>query len=187
MRAALFAVLLVVAFVVVFRLGQANAWSKEPTLSTVASIVAMRPVGVRCFDLAESESPGSYGAWGYVRKPIGRARYAAVEGILCDAALRVNDPAVSETHRALGVLVVVHEGYHLRRWGGAGDEGKVECKAIRHWKVIARMLGASEAAIAELWPTALALHAEQTRIFDVGTGTYPYDEPGCAVPPLESP
>ena len=130
-RATAFAVLLVALLALTFHIGQATAWSREPTLSPVASIFAMRPVSVRCYEGVEDGSPAVEGAWGYVKKPLGRAKYAAIDGTLCAAALHLNDESIDAYHRALGVLVLVHESYHLRRWGNASNEAKVECQAIR--------------------------------------------------------
>jgi hypothetical protein len=184
-RRLVFVAILAILCVVCFRAGQANAWTRNPTISAIASVFAMRGVSVRCYGRDESNSPADYGAWGYVKKPLGRARYAAVDDSLCDAALHVNDPAYDTFHRALGVLVIVHESYHLRNWGGAGSEGKVECQAIRHWKVAARMFGATNETLDLLFPTALALHSEETRIVDWNTGERPYDDPTCSIPSIQ--
>lgn len=176
-RLLVFTVLLVTLCALVFHIGQATAWNKQPTLSAVASVFAMRPVNVRCYNSTEDGSPALERAWGYVKTPLWRARYTAIDGRLCDAALTINDPSIDRFYRALGVLVLIHESYHLRKWGAAGNEAKVECQAIRHWKVGARLLGATESTLEDLWPMALAQHAEITRIVE-------YDDPSCRVPPL---
>lgn len=162
-----------------------HAVRQRPRLAAVASVFAERPVRVKCYNPIEEESPAGFGAWGYVRKPVGSARYMHLDADACDGALRVNDPTIPAWVRALGVGVLIHEAYHMRRWGLAGDEAKVECAAIRHWKVGARMLGASDETVQTLWPWALAEHyelANYTDIFD--GGSHPYRDDGCAVPPL---
>ena len=61
--------------------------------------------------------------------------------------------------RAAGVLVLVHEAYHVRRWAGRWNEAKVECRAIREFKKAAVLLGASRELANELLPSALAAPA----------------------------
>lgn len=160
----------------------APTWYTSPALVAASSWLAQRDVGVRCYASEEPDSPWGHDAWGYVRKPLGKARLAHLDGRLCAGALEVNG-ALPDWQRALGVLVLTHESYHLRRWGAAGDEAKVECRAIRHWRVVARRLGATEPTIAELWPSALAAHYELAGYVD-WFGDKPYEDPTCDVPPL---
>jgi hypothetical protein len=167
----------------------ALAVTRHAELDRVASIFAMRPVKASCYLAKEPDSPWSRGNWGHIDATRG-ARQLANETVLhldsriCVGALRVNDSAVPAWQRSLGVLVLVHEAYHLRRWGAAGSEAKVECKAIRHWKVAARLFGATDQTVAELWPHALTHHYEVTSRTSVRTGDRPYYDPSCQVPPL---
>jgi hypothetical protein len=109
----------------------ANGYTRNQTLDAIASWLAMRPVGVKCYDELEDGSPWSHGAWGYVWKPVGKAKFMHLDDRMCEGALGVNDPELPVWKRALGVLVLTHESYHLRRWGAAANEAKVECKAGR--------------------------------------------------------
>jgi len=158
-----------------------STWT-SPVLADVSSWLAQRDVGVKCYAFAEPDSPWGHDAWGYVRKPLGKSRLTHLDERLCLGALDVNGE-LPAWQRALGVIVLTHEAYHLRRWGAAGDEAKVECRAIRHWKVVARRLGATEETVAELWPAALASHYELASYRD-WLGERPYDDPSCDVPPL---
>ena len=165
--------------------GTAQAYTQHKSLNDVASIFAQRPVKVLCYDLEEQGSPNLFGAWGYVKKPLGKAKKAHLDLVICNGALNVNDQSIPAWQRALGVSVLIHESYHLRRWGAAGDEAKVECKAIRHFRTGARLLGATEETVEELWPAALAAHyelAEYESIWD--GGKKPYYDPNCNVPRL---
>jgi hypothetical protein len=165
----------------------ASSRTTYPSLNAVASTFAMRPVSVLCYGADEPGSPYDLGAWGYVRKPLRKAHRAHLDADLCDGALDINGADTEVWQRALGVLVLVHESYHLRRWGAAGDEAKVECKAIRHVKVGARMLGASESTVEELWPFALASHYRLAEFRVWLTDERPYYDPDCDVPPLFDP
>jgi hypothetical protein len=177
-----------IALVCVLLLSASSAFSytESMPLASVASTFAQRPVAVRCYEPLEDDSPSGEGAWGYVIQPLGWASFLALDERLCEGALNVNNSALPIWERALGVLVLTHESYHLRRWGAAGNEAKVECRAIRHWRVSAKMLGASDAAIDEIWPFALASHYHLTE-FMLADGTRPYYDENCVVPPLWSP
>jgi len=156
---------------------------QRPKLAAVASVFAERPVRVKCYQPEELDAPEGIGAWGYVNIPLAKARYMHVSDVMCNAARDVNGDA-PRWQRALGVLVIVHEAYHLRRWGAAGDEAKVECRAIRHWRVGARLLGATEETVTELWPYAIAYHYRLTGYEDLWSDDRPYYDPGCDVPPI---
>jgi hypothetical protein len=95
---------------------------------------------------------------------------------LCAGALAVADPGVPVWQRAMGVLVLVHEAYHLRRWAWRRNEARVECQAIRHFRVGARLLGASPELANELLPVALAAHARMVKLFPE------YNDPTCKLP-----
>lgn len=136
-------------------------------------------------DEERGEVPGSLGVWGYVRIPTAKQRAEFVDAMLCDAARAVNDSSIPAWNRAMGVLVLVHESYHLRRWGAAGNEAKVHCQAIRHWRVGAALLGASDATITDLWPWALAAYYEEANLQPLfSLERHPYRDDDCKVPPL---
>jgi len=165
----------------------AGSYYKHNKLNEVASWIAMRPVEVFCYLDDEDEAPWTYGSWGYVDKPLGKQSYEALDFRLCEGAQNINDTNILKWQRALGVLALTHESYHLRRWGGAGDEAKVECKAIRHWRYTAQKFGATNEIIEDLWPLALALHYKLTNYVDYDKNfnqIRPYYDPNCKVPPL---
>lgn len=159
----------------------AYAYTTDQRLDQFASIFAMREVEVYCYDKLEAGSPYLEGAWGYVYIPLARQTAAHLDGRLCEGALRVNDTSLPRWQRTLGVAVIVHESYHLRRWGAAGNEAKVQCKTIRNFKVAARLLGATEETVEDLWPMALAVHYRLAGYRD-WTGRRPYYDPKCQVP-----
>ena len=176
-------ILFLVAIVALVLSSQAYAWTQYEAINEVSSTFAMRPVGAKCYAREEPDSPWGYGAWGYVNTPLRTQGFSHLDERLCAGALAVNDETLPTWQRALGVLVVVHEAYHLRRWSAAGSEAKVECKTIRHWKVAARMFGATEETVEDLWPSALASHYRLTTYQDF-MGEQPYYDPTCKVPPL---
>ena len=123
-------------------------------LAPVASVFAMGPVSVMCSTPAEGAS--LYFAWGYVYLFSTEINMTAY---LCAAAERVADPFVGMSVRALAVMVLVHEAFHLRKsWSARGDEAKVQCKAIRHFRYAAMMLGASPELATQLRAYALVHH-----------------------------
>jgi hypothetical protein len=176
-------ILVSLLFVALLSGGPVQASTRSKQLDAVTTWLAMRPVGVKCYGRDEKDAPWSYGAWGYVVKPVGQSKFAHLDVQICAGALDVNGD-LPAWQRALGVSVVTHESYHLRRWGAAGNEAKVECQAIRHWKVVARRLGATEETVTELWPSALAAHYELAEFQNWMTGERPYYDPDCEVPPL---
>jgi hypothetical protein len=164
----------------------ADAVTQHAKLDSFVSTFANRPVAVKCYLAEEAGSPGAHRAWAYVERPLARQRWMHVDARMCDGALRIEDGTVPSWQRALAVLTLAHESYHLRRWRWAYDEAKVECRAIQEWRTGARLLGASAATIAELWPYALAFHYEFANKpgFFLEQHKRPYYDPSCHVPPL---
>ena len=147
----------------------ASAYAEPSELQRVASVFAMRDAEVRCPSSEEwihdpiwGTDPNAPRAWGYTNI---LWDYVVLHPALCTGALAVSNPAVPPWQRATGVLVLVHEAYHLRRWPWRRNEAKVECQAIRHFTVGARLLGASAEQANELLPFALAAHARMVRLF----------------------
>jgi hypothetical protein len=101
-------------------------------------------------------------AWGYTNM---LREYIALHPALCAGALAVADATVPAWQRGTGVLGLVHEAYHLRRWKWRRNEAKVECQALRHFITGARLLGASPELANDLLPHALAAHARMVRLF----------------------
>jgi hypothetical protein len=164
----------------------ADAVTQHATLDAVISAFAKRPATVKCYLPEEANSPWAHRAWAYVERPLARQHAMHVDARMCAGALGVADATLPGWQRALAVLTLVHESFHLRRWRWASDEAKVECRAIQSWRAGARLLGAGEATIAELWPYALALHYEfaNQRGFFLEQDKRPYYDPSCRVPPL---
>lgn len=124
-------------------------------LADVSSIFAMQPTTITCSKPGEDKILDTQ-AWGYVYLAIPEVHMGVY---LCDAAMHIADDSWGLSRRAIGALVLIHESYHLRRpWSVRGDEGKVECAAIRHFRVGAMMLGATAEQATQLRAYALAFH-----------------------------
>jgi hypothetical protein len=160
----------------------AAAYERPPQLEQVASIFAMRTAEVRCPSSEEWTSDPIWGdgprAWGYTNMLYD---YIELHPVLCAGVLGVTDPTLPMWQRATGVLVLVHESYHLRHWRWRFNEAKVECQAIRHFTVGAALLGASPQLANDLLPYALAAHERMGRLFPE------YREPGCKLPVWKPP
>jgi hypothetical protein len=147
----------------------AFGFDRPALLEHVASSFAGRPAEVRCPSPAEwiadpiwGKDPKPQRAWGYTDMV---DEYVVLHPNLCGGALAVADATVPAWQRATGVLVLVHEAYHLRRSKWRRDEAKVECEAIRHFTAAAKLLGASPELANDLLPYALAAHARMVRLF----------------------
>jgi hypothetical protein len=143
--------------------GLASAYDRPAELSRVASIFARHDVEVRCPSAEEwAADPNAAGHWSYANL---RRDYIAFSPALCTGALRIADRDVSGWQRAAGVLALVHESYHLRRWRHRRDEARVTCAAIRQFPVAVLLLGGSHAVANDLLPFALALHLRTVQLF----------------------
>ena len=147
----------------------ASAYDRPPLLERVASYFAQRPAELRCPSFEEwtsdpiwGNAAGSQRAWGYTDM---LNDHIVLHPALCAGALAVADPALPAWQRATGVLVLVHEAYHLRRWRWRRSEPKVECQAIVHFRAGAEQLGASPQLANDLLPYALAAHARMVTLF----------------------
>lgn len=176
-RAALLALVL---GVVLLTAPPASAYERPSLLETVARYFAMRPAEVRCPSTAEwvgdpiwGTAPNPQRAWGYTDMI---TEYIVLHPALCAGAVAVSDPLIPLWQRATGVLVLVHEAYHLRRWKWRRNEAKVECQAIRHFRSGAQLLGASPELANDLLPFALAAHARMVTLFPE------YRDPRCKLP-----
>jgi hypothetical protein len=157
----------------------ASAQYEDAKLGEVASVFAMTPVSVVCATAAEDPWHGF--AWGYVQLGV---PVVHVDAYLCDAIVDVNSRRFGVRRKALAVMVLVHEAYHLRAWGGAGSEAETQCAAIRHVRYAAQFLGAPYMFAMRLRDLAVDWH-------DQLTGQHgEYHMPDCKVPravPLPSP
>jgi hypothetical protein len=107
-------------------------------------------------------NPNPQRAWGYTDMV---NDFSVIQPALCAGAAGVTDPALPAWQRATGVLVLVHESYHLRHWKWRRSEAKVECQAIRHFVQGAELLGASPELANDLLPYGLAAHDRMVRLF----------------------
>jgi hypothetical protein len=158
----------------------ASAYDTPSQLGRVASTFAMRQTEVRCpssdewiHDPIWGTAPNPSRAWGYTDMI---DEYIVLHPALCAGALAVADPEIAAWQRATGVLVLVHEAYHMRRWRWRRNEAKVECRAIRHFRAGVLLLGGSPALANELLPYALAAHARMVKLFPE------YHDPACRLP-----
>jgi hypothetical protein len=158
----------------------ASAYDRPALLERAASYFANRAAEVRCPSTDEWTSDPIWGtapnpqrAWGYTDM---LNDHIVLHPNLCAGALAVADSATPAWERATGVLVLVHEAYHLRRWAWRRNEAKVECQAIRHFKSGAQLLGASPEVANELLPYALAAHSRMVTVYPE------YRDPGCKLP-----
>jgi hypothetical protein len=124
------------------------------------------PAVVRCpdspqewrFDLGgAANSEDVYGET-FTRSPVVEFRWD-----LCPILDQLAYSDADDSTKALAVLTLVHESYHVRRWSWRLDEARVECQAIRHFRVGVRVLGGSQELADRLLPLALAWHAQITR------------------------
>jgi hypothetical protein len=158
---------------------RAAAYERPSDIERVASVFAQREAEVRCPSIDEWVADPIWGgpkqprAWGYTNMI---KEHIVLHPALCAGAAAVDDPALPLWQRATGALVLVHEAYHLRRWGGRWNEARVECRAIRHFRIGAELLGASPDVANELLPYALAAHQRMVTLFPT------YRDPGCRLP-----
>jgi hypothetical protein len=147
----------------------ASAYDRPTDLRRVASVFAMRDAEVRCPSSSEwiadpiwGTGPNPSRAWGYTDMI---DEYIVLHPTLCAGALGVSEALLPLWQRATGVLVLVHEAYHVRRWKWRRNEAKVECQAIRHFTIGSQLLGASPELANELLPYALAAHLRMVTLF----------------------
>jgi len=161
------ALLAVVASMVILVLVPTGAIAKfRPTsLSEVASAFASRPVSVECRSVKE-DSIFDW-AWGYVWAPTSRSTVTYIFDEACVGALAIGSDIseITDFMKAIGAEVLVHEAYHLKRVPGNQNEALTECRAMRHYDVVLRMLGASDATMDRLMPIMLINHLYIRSVF----------------------
>jgi len=181
---------------------RALASSSSSTLDRVGTLIAMRPAEVRCVD--QDADPQLSNAWGYTYLPWNFAVVDAMlcDAIGDELGFPVvhlaapPPPTVSGAHSfgrlprdrgyapefgdewktANAVLVLTHEMFHVRRWALRGSESAVECRAIRHSRAVAQLLGFSEDRARELLAWQLAFH------WRIGVLAPEYRSEDCSVP-----
>jgi hypothetical protein len=145
----------------------AQAFSTDPHIGAFVQVFANgRPAQVRCPDSPE-EWNFDLGDPADAEEIFGRTlvESAVVEfrSDLCPILDNLAYSSADDSTRALAVLTLVHESYHVRRWAWRLDEARVECQAIRHFRVGVRVLGGSQQLADQLFPLALHWHTEITR------------------------
>jgi hypothetical protein len=156
-----------------------NAYETEAKLTSVARVYSLGVGDVRCASRAEWEASfASSVGWAYTHLGDG---YSVLGPQVCTGALGVGSRDVPGWQQALGVLVLTHEAFHLRRWRFRRNEGKVQCQALVYFRDAAGRLGATKAEADDLYAYALALHGYQVRLFPH------YRDRSCVVPPWSPP
>jgi hypothetical protein len=155
--------LAVVAFAALAFAAGAAAYDRPARLNEVAGVYSLGIGEVRCpsEDGWNADFASSFG-YAYTNM---RADYAVLSPLVCAGALGVGSEAIPDWQEALGVLVLVHEAFHLRHWRWRRNEGKVECQAMVYFREAAERLGASPAHAYNLYAYAVALHAYKTSVF----------------------
>jgi hypothetical protein len=145
-----------------------QSYATDPHIAAFVQVFANgTPAQVRC--------PDSFEEWSFdLGDPVdaqdvyGRTftRTAVVEfrSDLCPILDDLVSSTADDSTKALAVLSLVHESYHVRRWSWRLDEARVECEAIRHFRVGVRVLGGSQQLADQLFPFALSWHEKITRI-----------------------
>jgi hypothetical protein len=140
----------------------ASGFDTPPRLNEVAHVYSLGVGEVRC--PTDEEWGGDVAATlGYTNMQKGR-EYAVLSPVVCRGALGVGTAEVPDWQQALGVLVLVHESFHLRRWRWRRNEAKVECQALVYFREASVRLGATPEHAHALYAYALALNAYQSSV-----------------------
>ncbi len=157
----------------------ASGYDTPTTLNEVALVYSLGVGEVRC--PTDEEWGGDVGSTlGYAYMQTGR-EYAALSPVVCRGALGVATAEVPDWQQALGVLVLVHESFHMRRWRWRRNEAKVECQALVHFREAAVRLGATPEHAHALYAYALVLNAYQSSVQPQ------YRDRSCRVAPWSPP
>jgi hypothetical protein len=82
---------------------------------------------------------------------------------LCPILDNLAQSTADDSTKALAVLTLVHESYHVRHWSWRWNEARVECQAIRHFRIGVLVAGGTHALADRLLPFALSWHAHITQ------------------------
>ena len=157
----------------------AAAYELPGKVNEVARVYSLGVGEVRCPSREEWDAgwASSFG-WAYTNV---RADVTVLGPVVCAGALGVGSGGVPAWQQALGVLVLVHEAFHLRHWRFRKIEGRVECQALANFRDAARRLGATAEQVEDLFAYALALHGYKVRLFPQ------YRDTTCVIPPWAPP
>lgn len=157
----------------------AGAYERPSRLNDVARTYSLGVGEVRC--PSEAEWAADFGSsFGYAYTNLVED-YAVLSPLVCAGVRGIAATRVPTWQQALGVLVLVHESFHLRHWRWRRNEGKVECQAMVYFREAAVRLGATEAEAYDLYAYAIALHDYKLRVFPE------YRDRGCIVAPWAPP
>jgi hypothetical protein len=95
---------------------------------------------------------------------------------LCPILDNLTNSSADDSTKALAVLSLVHESYHVRHWKWRLNEAHVECQAIRHFRVGVMVLGGSQELADRLFPLGLGWH------YHITENNAPYFLASCQVP-----
>jgi hypothetical protein len=141
----------------------ARLYERPAKLNEVAAIYSLGSGEVRCpsDDEWDADFASSFG-YAYTNM---RDDYAVLSPLVCAGALGISSDVIPDWQKALGVLVLVHEAFHLRHWRWRRNEGKVECQAMVYFREAAERLGASPEHAYNLYAYAIALHTYKASVF----------------------
>jgi hypothetical protein len=157
----------------------AGGYETPRRLNAVAMVYTLGVGEIRCPSVDEwnADFASSFGhAYTHMASD-----YAVLSPLVCEGALGVGSAEVADWKEALGVLVLVHESFHLRRWRWRRDEGKVECQAMTYFRDAAMRLGSTPTHAHDLYAYAIALHFYKATIFPQ------YRDDGCVITPWAPP
>jgi hypothetical protein len=163
--------ILVVAVLALAGAAGAGAYERSARLNAVAAVYSLGVGEVRCPAPAEWNADFA-SSFGYAYTNM-RDDYAVLSPLVCAGATGIGSTQVPRWQQALGVLVLVHEAFHLRHWRWRRNEGKVECQAMVYFREAAVRLGATEDEAYELYAYAIALHLYKVKLFPE------YRDPAC--------
>jgi hypothetical protein len=141
----------------------AAAYDKPVLVNQVSAVYSLGSGEVRCPSTEEWQNDAD--AWFSYAYTNLLGNYAVLSPAVCAGALGVGTAETPDWQEALGVIVLVHESFHLRKWRWRRNEAKVECQAMAHFQDAAVRLGASLEHASELYPYALAMHSNLVRNF----------------------
>jgi hypothetical protein len=157
----------------------ARAYSTNPHIAAFVQFFANGvPTEVRCPESAEEWSfdlGGPFDANEVYGRTFTHVAIVEFRWDLCPILDNLVFSTADDSTKALAVLALVHESYHVRRWRWRLNEARVECRAIRHFRVAVQVLGGSRALADRLFPLGLAWHYHIT-------SNPSYYQPSCDVP-----
>ena len=149
----------------------AQAYSTNPHIAAFVQVFANgTPAEVRCPDSPEEWSfdlgfdpDSALNAGDVYGRTFTSTEVVEFRPDFCPILDDLASSSADDSTKALAVLALVHESYHVRHWSWRLNEARVECEAIRHFRVGVRVLGGSQQLADRLFPFALSWHDLITR------------------------